>query len=191
MKVENVILITVLVIAGLIYILPFAAGIYIEQHDRKKRGEPDPEKALYDERQRMIRLEAGNHALYAVYAYLVVWIVLEVGGVLAWPDRMIPLLGGGLILSLLVWDGECIFRDARMGYNQGKNEGGQITAYFIMGVCWTLSGALNLANLAANVLSMVQIPLGSGYLILGGLMLVARRRRRLANSRLDAEDGAE
>lgn len=191
MKVENVILITVLVIAGLIYILPFAAGIYIEQHDRKKRGEPDPEKALYDERQRMIRLEAGNHALYAVYAYLVVWIVLEAVEVLTWPDRMVPILGGGLLFSMLVWNGECILRDARMGYNQGKNEGGQIAAYFTMGVLWALTGVLNLNNLSAKRLSMLQIPMGVGYLILGILMLVARRRRRLAEHRLDAQDGAE
>ena len=189
MKVENVILITVLVIAGLIYILPMAAGLYIERQDRKKRGEPDPEKALYDERQRLIRLEAGNHALYIVYAYLVVWLVLEACGVLAWPDRMMPLLGGGLILSLLVWDGECIFRDARMGYNQRKNESGQITAYFTMGACWTLMGTLNLGNLTTKTLSMLQIPMGVGYLILGILMLVARRRRRLAEHRLDAQDG--
>lgn len=189
MKIENVILITVLVVAGLIYILPMAAGLYIERQDRKKRGEPDPEKALYDERQRLIRLEAGNHALYIVYAYLVVWLVLEACGVLAWPDRMLPLLCGGVILSLLVREGECILRDARMGYNQRKNEGGQIAAYFIMGACWMLTGALNLGNLSSKVLSMVQIPMGSMYLLLGGLMLYARRRRRLAESRLDDQDG--
>lgn len=188
MKIENVILITVLVIAGLIYILPMVAGIYIEQQDRKKRGEPDPEKALYDERQRIIRLEAGNHALYAVYAYLAVWLVLEVCGVLAWQDRMVPILGGGLIFPLLVWDGECILRDARMGYNQKKNEGGQIAAYFTMGVLWTLMGLLNLDTSSAK-LSMVQIPMGVCYLIMGGLMLVARRRRKLAEDRLDAQDG--
>lgn len=189
MKIENVILITVLVLAGLIYILPMAAGLYIERQDRKKRGEPDPEKALYDERQRLIRMEAGNHALYIVYAYLAVWLVLEVAEVLLWPDRMLPLLCGGVILSLLVREGECILRDARMGYNQRKNEGGQIAAYFIMGACWMLTGTLNLGNLSSKVLSMVQIPLGSMYLLLSGLMLYARRRRRLAESRLDDQDG--
>lgn len=189
MKVENVILITVLVIAGLIYILPMAAGLYIERQDRKKRGEPDPEKALYDERQRLIRLEAGNHALYAAFAYLVVWLLLEAADVLIWPGRTLPLLCGGLLLPLLAREGECILRDARMGYNQRKNESGQIAAYLIMGVCWMLTGALNLGNLSSKVLSMVQIPLGSMYLLLGGLMLYARRRRRLAESRLDDQDG--
>lgn len=191
MNTEKVVLITVLVITGLIYILPLAAGLYVERRDRQKRGEPDPEKALYDERQRLIRMEAGNHALYVVYAYLVVWLVLEACDALAWPGRMMPLLGGGLILPLLVWNGECILRNARMGYNQGKNEGGQIVAYFTMGVLWTLTGALNLGNLSAKMLSMLQIPLGIGYLILGGLMLAARRRRRLAEGCLDAEDAAE
>lgn len=188
MKVENVILITVLVIAGLIYILPMVAGIYIEQQDRKKRGEPDPEKALYDERQRIIRLEAGNHALYAAFAYLVVWLVLEAAEVLTWPDRTLPLLGGGMLFPLLVREGECILRDAWMGYNQRKKEDGQITAYFTIGALWTLTGVVNLGNMSAKMLPVLQIPLGIGYLILGGLMLVARHRRRLAEGCLDAED---
>lgn len=189
MKTDTVILVVVLVLAGLIYILPMVAGICIEQQDRKKRGEPDPEKALYDERQRLIRLEAGNHALYAAFAYLVVWLVLETADVLTWPGRMVPLLGGGLLFPLQVREGECILRGARMGYNQRKNESGQIAAYFTMGVCWTFMGGVNLNIPSATVLSCLQIPLGGSYLLLGGLMLAARRRRRLAEDCLDAEDG--
>ena len=181
--VEMVILILVLIAAFGIYLLPFAAGIYMERRDRRRRGEPDPERARYDERQRLIRLEAGTHALYATEGFLAVWLILEAIGVLdAWPGRSLPLLGCGLLLPLMVWDGECILRGAHLGFNQSKNESGQIARYFLMGVCWTLIGVTSLN------LSPVQLLLGVNYLVEGVLMWYVRRRRERAEERLDAED---
>lgn len=48
--VEMVILMIVLITALGVYVLPLAAGIWMERRDRKRRGEPDPEGARYDER---------------------------------------------------------------------------------------------------------------------------------------------
>ena len=42
---EKGVLMVVLVLAAAIYFLPMIAGIYVEQQDRKKRGEPDNTKA--------------------------------------------------------------------------------------------------------------------------------------------------
>ena len=109
--IEKIILAIVVVAAVLIYILPLAAGLYIEQRDRKKRGEPDTSKAQYDERQKLIRLKASQHALYVLGGYLLVWLAAEAGGVLHWENRTAALLAGGLMLALVVWNGECILRN--------------------------------------------------------------------------------
>lgn len=187
--VEAVILVFFLVFALLIYLLPLAAGLYMERKDRRRRGEPDPEKAKYDERQRLIRLEAGTHALYAAGACLLVWFVLEAAGFLHWPERNLPLLGGSLLLPLLVWNGECILRDAYLGYNQKKNENSQVIMYLVLGVCWTAIGAVNLEVPSISLLPVVQLLMGGSWLVMGVLMLCARRRRKLAERELDAEDG--
>ena len=188
-RMEIIILIVVVVLALLIYLLPMIAGICMERKDRKTRGESDPEKARYDERQRLIRLEAGTHALYATGAYLAVWLLLEAVDFLTpWPDRNLLLLGCGLLLPLAVWNGECILRGAYLGFNQIKNEKSQITTYLLLGVCWTLAGITNL-NVSNKLLALMQLLLGVNYLIEGILMLYARRRRKLAEGGPGAEDG--
>ena len=189
--IEKIILVIVVIAAVLIYILPFAVGICLEQQDRKKRGEPDTGKAQYDERQKLIRLKASQHALYVLIVYLMVWMVAEAGELLPWEDRTAALLAGGLMLALVVWNGECILRGAMLGFNQRKNEGGQIAMYLILGFCWTLMGWVNLDGALKGYLGLVQLMLGGSWLIQGILMLYARRRRKLAEQGLDAGDGAE
>ena len=44
------------------FIWPIALGIHLEMEGRKKRGEPP----AYDERQKLARLRAGSHAMYAL-----------------------------------------------------------------------------------------------------------------------------
>ena len=188
--VEITILVIFLVLAVLIYFLPLAAGLYMERRDRRTRGEPDPEKARYDERQKLIRLEAGTHAMYTDMIYLAAWFALEAFGLLAaWPERNLALLGCGLLLPVLVWNGECIFRDAYLGFNQRKRENNQLLLYLILGACWTMIGAVNLDVSSMRALSAAQLLLGTGYMLQGVLMLIARRRRKLAERALDAGDG--
>ena len=189
--IEKIILAIVVVAAVLIYILPLAAGLYIEQRDRKKRGEPDTSKAQYDERQKLIRLTASQHALYVLGGYLLVWMVAETGDLLPWEDRTAVLLAGGLMMALVVWNGECILRGAMLGYNQRKNEGGQIAMYLILGGCWTLMGIVNLDGALNGTLGLMQLLLGGSWFIQGLLMVYARRRRKLAEQGLDGGDGEE
>ena len=187
---EKTILAILVVFAALVWIIPLAAGIYMEKQEQKKRGEPDASKALYDERQKLIRLEAGTHTLYALGAYLLVWLVLEFMEALRWKGRTMTLLAGGLILTVVVWSGECILRGAMLGFNQRKNESSQIITYFALGACWTVTGGANLGAMSGS-LGTLQLLLGGSYFIMGLLMLYARHKRKLSEIRLDAGDGEE
>ena len=187
---EKIILAVLVIFAVLMWLMPIVAATYIEQQERKKRGEPDEGKAQYDERQKLIRLEAGTHALYALGAYLLVWAVLEFADALLWEDRTITLIISGLLLAVVVWSGECILRGAMLGFNQRKNESGQIIMYFSLGLCWLVIGGSNLEAMSGS-LGAVQMLMGASFLIQGGLMLYARHRRKLAENQLDTEDGAE
>ena len=184
---EKIILAVLVIFAVLVWFMPLAAGIYIERQERKKRGEPDESKAQYDERQKLIRLEAGTHALYALGGYLLVWMVLEFLDVPLWEPRTLTLLAAGLLLAVVVWSGECILRDAMLGFNQKKSEAGQIIVYFALGASNILQGVIKLD--VSVPLGVLAILLGISFMGLGGLMLYARHRRKLAENRLDAGDG--
>ena len=187
---EKIILAVLVIFAVLMWLMPVVAAAYIEQQERKKRGEPDESKAQYDERQKLIRLEASSHALYALGGYLLVWMVLEFLDVLHWEPRTLTLLTAGLLLAVVVWNSECILRGAMLGFNQRKNESGQIIMYFSLGLCWLVIGGSNLEAMSGS-LGAVQMLMGASFLIQGGLMLYARHRRKLAENQLDTEDGAE
>lgn len=186
---EKIILAVLVIFAVLMWLMPVVAAAYIEQQERKKRGEPDESKAQYDERQKLIRLEASNHALFVLGGYLMVWMVLEFADMLLWEDRTITLLIGGLVLAVVVWSGECILRGAMLGFNQRKTETGQIIMYFALGASNILQGGIKLdVSVSLGVLAIL---LGISFMSLGGLMLYARHRRKLAENQLDTEDGAE
>ena len=186
---ETIILTVLLIFAVLMWLMPVVAGAYIEQQERKKRGEPGESKAQYDERQKLIRLEASRHTLYALGTYLLVWMVLELADALLWENRTITLLMGGLMLAVVVWSGECILRGAMLGFNQKKTETGQIIIYFALGASRTILGGVKLD--VSGSLGILEILLGISFMSLGGLMLYARHKRNAAENQLDTEDGAE
>ena len=182
---EKIILAVLVVFAILVWLVPLIAGICMEEQERKKCGEPDNSKAQYDERQKLIRLEAGVHTLYALGAYLLVWLILEyLDALLHWEARTFTLLAAGLLLTFVVWSGECILRGAMLGFNQRKSESGQIISYFSLGACWAIIGGTNTDAMSGS-LRAVQMLMGGSFLILGILMLYARHKRR----RSDAGDG--
>ena len=185
---EKVILTALMIFAVLMWLMPIVAAACIEQKERKKRGEPDESKAQYDERQKLIRLEAGTHALYALGGYLLVWMVLEFLNVPLWEHRTLTLLAAGLLLAVVVWNSECILRGAMLGFNQRKNEASQIIMYFSLGLCWLVIGGSNLEAMSGS-LGAVQMLMGASFLLLGSLMLYARHNRKLAENQLDTEDG--
>ncbi len=183
---EKAILAVLIIFAILMWLMPLAAGIYMEQQEQKKRGEPDNNKAQYDERQRLMRLKASGHALYALGGYLLVWLVLESMDILHWEARTVTLLMVGLLLAMTVWSGECILRGAMLGFNQRNNEGSQIILYLAMGALWTAIGGMNTAS---GSMGVAQLLMGVSFLILGGLMLYARHKRKQSESRTDTGDG--
>lgn len=190
MSLSDKIILTVLaVFAILVYLIPLVAGVCLERQEQKKRGELDPGKARYDERQKLIRLEAGVHALYALGAYLVVWLVLEFADVLHWEARTVALLPAGLLLAFVVWNSECILRGAMLGFNQRKNESSQIIVYFAQGLCWAVAGGANWEAMSGSLGAVLQMLMGGSFLLQGCLMLHTRRERKRSERGIDARDG--
>ena len=103
MNSKAVVLSVLMVICGIFWIGPMCAAMYVEDQERKKRGELPPNKALYDERQTIIRLRAGVHALFALGGYLVLWALLDFFGGWLWTDEVAPLVFGGAMLAVVVW----------------------------------------------------------------------------------------
>lgn len=162
------------------FIWPIALGIHLELEGRKKRGEPP----AYDERQKLARLRAGSRAMYALLFFLVLWAIVDQIGCFDWTASVLDLVLCALMLTFVVWSGECILRGAMLGFNQRKSESGQIISYFSLGACWTIIGGTNTDAMSSS-LRAVQMLMGGSFLILGILMLYARYKRR----RSDAGDG--
>jgi len=169
-----------LVLAGLLvfamagFLWPLAAGIYMEEMDRRRRGEP-PE---YDERQALARLRAGVHALYALLGYLAVWAALDLAGWFAWTGDipMMVLFGG--VWTLMVWTADCILHDAWTGWSQRK-QSFQGTAFLIGGInfIFPASTQIRTGNTAWGVAMAF---LGAGFLVLAGISAYAASRQRPA-----------
>ena len=91
------------------------AGWY-DKKEREKRGEPP----LFDERQRLARLRAGNHALYTLVVFLFVWVVLDGIGRFAWTGEILDMVLSALLAAWGVWALECIWND---GFISWKHKG--------------------------------------------------------------------
>ena len=110
-------LITVLlfVFALSAFIWPFALGIQSELESRKKRGE----LPQYDERQKLARQRAGNHAMYVLLIFLVLWAILNQIGWFTWTNSILDLVLCALILTWCVWASDCILHD---GFSSWKDK---------------------------------------------------------------------
>ena len=89
---------------------------YYDKKEHEKRGEPP----RFDERQRIIRLQAGNHALYALIAFLILWTILDQLGY-DWVGNIWSMLFCALFLVWGVWSADCIFHDGFIGWKEQKN----------------------------------------------------------------------
>ena len=90
------------------------AGWY-DKKEREKRGE----LPFFDERQRLARLRAGNHALYTLVALLIVWVVLDGIGRFEWTGEILDMVLSALLAAWGVWAAECIWND---GYISWKHK---------------------------------------------------------------------
>ena len=89
---------------------------YYDKKEHEKRGEPP----RFDERQRIVRLRAGNHALYALIVFLILWTVLDRLDY-AWLGNIWSMLFCALFLVWGVWSADCILHDGFIGWKEQKN----------------------------------------------------------------------
>ena len=182
MNSKAVVLSVLMVICGIFWIGPMCAAMYVEDQERKKRGELPPNKALYDERQTIIRLRAGVHALFALGGYLVLWALLDFFGGWPWTDEVAPLVFGGAMLAVVVWTMECALRDAAVGWNQKSGAAIPMytlyTSYFVIWGC-DLLGSDDI------VLGWVMLLSAAGLLAAFAATACSARRR---TKRLEQED---
>ena len=131
---EKIITVALLVFAAAAWLWPLLMGIQFEMEARKKRNEP-PE---YDERQRLARLRAGNHALFAVVGFLLVWTILDQLGRFAWTKSVLDMALCALILAWGVWAADCILHDAFVTWKDKRKDADALAlAYCWMLLFWT------------------------------------------------------
>lgn len=177
MDTGTIILIAVLAISVIFWLGPMCGAIYIEAQERKKRGELPPGKALYDERQTIIRLRAGVHALFALGGYLVLWAVLDYFGGWAWTGEVAPLVWGGVMLAVIVWTVECTLRDAAVGWNQRNGAAAQTALYPLYATYLVVWGG-NVLEKGHTVLSCVMFLSSAGLLVVLAATVYAMRRKK-------------
>ena len=97
------------------FIWPIALGLHLELEGRKKRGEPP----AYDERQKLARLRAGNHAMYTLLFFLVLWAIIDRTGWFDWTASILDLVLCALMLTWCVWASDCILHD---GFSSWKDK---------------------------------------------------------------------
>ena len=188
MNAKEIVVIVVMVICGILWLGPMCIAMYIEDQERKKRGEPPPNKALYDERQTIIRLRSGVHALFALVGYLAVWAVLDLiggrKGGWAWTGEVAPLVFCGVMLALVVWTVECTLRDAAVGWNQKNGAASQLTMLSTYLICCGTWGNLFWEK-GKYVFSGVMCLTALGLSVMELVTIYAMRRRK---KRLEQED---
>lgn len=158
------------------WLLQVVYAVYTDYTEQKKRGELSEFKALFDERQRIARLRAGVHALYALVGYMVLWAVLDLTGRFAWTGDVFPLAVGGLFLAMTVWKGGCILHDAEIGWNQ-KNSAG----YTVIWQVWAVNLSIQcLLHFRKEKITPVIVIAGMCVclFVLEGILFYVKRHRK-------------
>ena len=184
MDTKMIVVTVLMVICGIFWIGPMCLAVRVEAQERKKRGELPP-KALYDERQTIIRLRAGVHALFALSGYLALWALLDLFGGWAWTGEVAPLVWGGVMLAAVVWTAECTLRDAAVGWNQKNGAASQTGMYALYASYLVMWGSNSLQN-GHTVLGCMMFLSSAGLLAVLVVTVYAMRRRK---KRLEQEDG--
>lgn len=113
---KSIVTAALLLFAALAWLWPPLMAMHLEQEDRKKRNEPPP----YDERQRLARMRAGNHALYVLLGFLLVWTAADQFGWFWWTGSMLDMTLCGIILAYGVWSADCVLHDAFASRNDKR-----------------------------------------------------------------------
>ena len=146
------------------------AGWY-DQKERQKRGEPP----RFDERQRIARLRAGNHTLYALLVFLILWTVLDQMDC-GWLGNAWSMLFCALLLAWGVWTADCILHDGFIGWKE-KNSSNT------MALSWAAMLFMNMNSFHSSGVTDSWLPMlfaGGIALILAAIVLYQYRLEKRA-----------
>ena len=151
---------------------------WLDKKEREKRGEPP----RFDERQRIARLRAGNHALYALLGFLLLWTVLDQLEWFAWTKSILDMALCALILTWGVWAADCILHDAFVTWKNKRKDADALTLVY----CWTLLLWTNPSDSGPEAVDswLPFLFLCAYVVILSGIVIYKYRKRKKA----EAED---
>ena len=165
-------------IALLIYFIPSILIAYEVYRDQKKQGLPTSKKALFDERQKLLRSQASFHALLFLCGYLAVWAIVHQLGIFSWTTKVTEIVFCGLMLTFTIRQIEFILRDVVIGWNQ-KPEA--INAQLICSFCYGFVFIILGAEKETSVMITCMIAALSCW-VLFGVMCYAKHRRNKAET---------
>lgn len=105
---KKIVTAALLLFTALAWLWPPLMAMHLEREDRKKRNEPPQ----YDERQRLARLRAGNHALYVLLGFLAVWAAADQFKWFWWTSSPLDMALCGMMLVYGIWSVDCVLHDA-------------------------------------------------------------------------------
>lgn len=156
---KSIITVCLLLFAASAFIWPGAYALYLEQQQRKK------EPPRFDERQRLARRQAGNHALYVLLGFLVLWTAVDQTGCFAWTDSILDMVLCALLLTWGVWASDCILHDGFVGWKEKNTSNATALTYCTIMLTFvnTFSGIVDswapFAFAVGNILLLVAVVL--------------------------------
>lgn len=170
---QTVIIAVLVVFTVAAWLWPFLAAMYFEREERKKRNEPPQ----YDERQHLARLRAGNHTLYALLAFLILWTILDQLRWFAWTKSILDMALCALILAWGVWASDCILHDAFITWKDKRKDADTLALVY----CWMLFFWTNPSDSGPEVCgSWLPFLFSCGYaaVLLGVIVYKVRKRKK-------------
>lgn len=182
-KAQTIFLICLLVFVALSWIWPYAMAIQIEWEARKKRGDPPD----YDERQKLARLRAGNHALYVLLGFLMLWLIVDQFDWFAWTGAIIDMVLCALMLTWCVWSSECILNDAFVTWkNKQLGASGLALTYASLMLTW-----INNFKSIGIIDSRIPFVFACGNMAVLCTVMIYKYRKDKKLATTDAGDGEE
>jgi len=175
MEKEKMVALIGLGIALLIYFIPSILIAYEVYRDQKKQGLPTSKKALFDERQKLLRSQASFHALLFLCGYLAVWAIVHQLGIFSWTTKVTEIVFCGLIITFTLRQIEFILRDVMIGWNQNS---GDIAAQLIVLFCFGFIFIMLGVEKETSVMMVCMIAALSCWVQFGFLCYAKHRRSK-------------
>lgn len=171
---QTVITVGLVLFAILAWLWPLMAAMQMELEARKRRGDPPQ----YDERQRIARLQAGNHALFALLGFLGVWTVADQFEWFDWTGSVLDMTLCALILAWGVWAADCILHDAFVTWKDKRKDADA----WALAYCWILFIWTNPSDSGPEICdSWMPFLFSCVYaVVLTGVVIYKARRRKRA-----------